>query len=36
MIIHPCYIGENVVIKDSVIGPHVSLGAIECRRVCHF
>lgn len=26
VIIPPCYIGENVVIKDSVVGPHVSLG----------
>lgn len=25
-IIPPCYIGENVVIKKSVIGPHVSIG----------
>jgi glucose-1-phosphate thymidylyltransferase len=24
-IIQPCYIGENVIIKDSKIGPHVSL-----------
>ena len=24
-IIAPCYIGENVVVKNSVIGPHVSL-----------
>lgn len=27
MIIAPCFIGENVVIKDSVVGPHVSIGA---------
>ncbi len=26
IIIPPCYIGENVVIKNSVVGPHVSLG----------
>lgn len=25
-IIEPCYIGENVIIKDSVVGPHVSVG----------
>lgn len=25
-IIEPCYIGDNVVIKDSVVGPHVSVG----------
>lgn len=25
-IIAPCYIGENVVLKDSVIGPNVSIG----------
>ena len=25
-IIPPCYIGRDVVIKDSVIGPHVSIG----------
>lgn len=25
VIIQPCYIGENVVIKNSVIGPHVSI-----------
>ena len=25
-IIPPCYIGRNVMIKDSVIGPHVSIG----------
>lgn len=25
-IIQPCYIGENVVLKNSVIGPHVSIG----------
>jgi len=27
VIIEPCYIGENVVIENSVIGPHVSVGA---------
>jgi glucose-1-phosphate thymidylyltransferase len=26
VIIPPCYIGENVVIEQSVVGPHVSLG----------
>lgn len=26
-IIEPCYLGENVVVKDAVVGPHVSLGA---------
>ena len=26
VIIPPCYIGKNVEITDSVIGPHVSLG----------
>ena len=25
-IIEPCYLGENVVIEDSTIGPHVSIG----------
>ena len=25
-IIQPCYIGENVIIENSVIGPHVSIG----------
>jgi glucose-1-phosphate thymidylyltransferase len=27
VIIEPCYIGENVVIENSVVGPHVSLGS---------
>lgn len=27
VIIEPCFIGENVVLKNSIIGPHVSLGA---------
>lgn len=27
IIINPCYIGENVVIKNSIIGPHVSIGS---------
>ena len=27
MIIPPCYVGENAVIENSVIGPHVSIGA---------
>lgn len=26
-IIEPCFIGENTVIRDSVVGPHVSIGA---------
>ena len=26
IIIEPCFIGDNVVIKNSVIGPHVSIG----------
>lgn len=26
LIIQPCYIGENVKIKNSIVGPHVSLG----------
>lgn len=26
VIIPPCYIGENAVIKNSVVGPHVSVG----------
>lgn len=26
IIIEPCYIGENVKISDSIIGPHVSVG----------
>jgi glucose-1-phosphate thymidylyltransferase len=26
IIIPPCYIGENVSIKDAIIGPHVSIG----------
>ncbi len=27
LIIEPCYIGDNVVIKNSIIGPHASIGA---------
>lgn len=27
VIIQPCFIGENVIIENSVIGPHVSIGA---------
>ena len=27
IIIEPCYIGENVELKNSIVGPHVSLGA---------
>ena len=26
IVIAPCYIGENVVLKNAVIGPHVSIG----------
>lgn len=26
IIIEPCFIGENVIIENSVVGPHVSLG----------
>ena len=26
VLIQPCYIGENAVIEDSVVGPHVSIG----------
>ncbi len=29
-IIHPCYLGENVVVRNSVIGPHVSLEKGTC------
>ncbi|MGM0612486.1 MAG: sugar phosphate nucleotidyltransferase [Bacteroidota bacterium] len=27
IIIEPCYIGENAVIKNSIVGPHVSIGS---------
>ncbi|HEX7412754.1 MAG TPA: sugar phosphate nucleotidyltransferase [Bacteroidia bacterium] len=27
VIIEPCFIGENVVLKNSIVGPHVSIGA---------
>ena len=27
VVIQPCYIGENVELKNSVVGPHVSIGA---------
>ena len=27
LIIEPCYIGDNVVLKNSIVGPHVSIGA---------
>lgn len=27
LIIEPCYIGENVELKNSIIGPHVSIGS---------
>ncbi len=26
LIVEPCFIGENVIIENSIIGPHVSLG----------
>ena len=26
-VIEPCYIGENVILENSIIGPHVSVGA---------
>jgi len=26
VIVHPCFVGENAVIRNSVIGPHVSVG----------
>ena len=35
-IIHPCFLGENVVVKNSVVGPNVSLEAgviIENSRI---
>ena len=36
MIIQPCHLGENVVVRNSVIGPNVSLEAgalVENARV---
>ena len=27
MVIQPCFIGENAILKNAVIGPHVSVGA---------
>lgn len=27
LIIEPCFIGDNVIIKNSIVGPHVSIGA---------
>lgn len=27
IIVDPCYIGENVIIRNSIIGPHVSIGS---------
>jgi glucose-1-phosphate thymidylyltransferase len=27
LIIPPCYIGENVVLTNAIVGPHVSIGA---------
>lgn len=32
-IVPPCYIGENVIIKNSIIGPHVSVEADA--NICH-
>ena len=26
MVIEPCFIGENAIIRNSVVGPHVSIG----------
>lgn len=34
-IIAPCYLGEGVVVKDSVIGPHVSIEAGAQVEGCH-
>lgn len=34
LIIPPCYIGENVVLKNSVIGPHVSIGNYTKTENC--
>lgn len=36
VVIAPCFIGENVVIRNSVVGPHVSLGngaVVEDSRI---
>ncbi len=36
IIVQPCYIGENVTLKNSIVGPHVSIGAnsfIDCSIV---
>ncbi|NNE56451.1 MAG: hypothetical protein HKN32_10550 [Flavobacteriales bacterium] len=36
VLIEPCYVGENVVIRNSVVGPHVSIGdgsIIEDSRI---
>lgn len=30
IIIEPCFIGDNVTIKNSIVGPHASIGA-ECK-----
>jgi glucose-1-phosphate thymidylyltransferase len=27
VVIPPCYIGENTILENAVVGPHVSLGA---------
>jgi glucose-1-phosphate thymidylyltransferase len=27
LIIEPCFIGDNVIIKNAIVGPHVSIGA---------
>lgn len=30
VIIEPCYIGDNVILKNAIVGPHVSIGA-NCK-----
>lgn len=30
IIIEPCFIGENVIIENSIVGPHVSIGKNSC------
>jgi len=38
-IIEPCYIGENVILKNSTIGPNVSLGddsVVENSHITNF
>ena len=34
-IIEPCYIGPGAIIKDSTVGPHVSVGAGTTITNCH-